>query len=494
MKKTVQFNSLFKKILLWYGIALLVFSIITGVLFGMSYARYSYDTYLTDMAKSIAKSINDHVENTGYPLGCKDPSEVKAYTNLISSASNLPEITVWLINKDKELMSLNHQSGKLEFDHLPTRYNKMMDYMFEGNNVHNDTYRKIWNKNMFGVGTPIMDSGGFVSGVVLVQTSYLMVGKALSTALLNLLFSLLAAAAVTLVIALFMSKIFTDPLQKIRTTALQLKEGNYQVHTDVHQPDELGQLAGVIDDLALRLEKAEEEQKGLEKMRQDFISGISHELRTPVTVMRASLEALCDGYVTEPEKVNQYHHTMLQDSIQLQRLVNDLLDLSRLQAVEFQMEKSVCSPCEILIDAVASATPLAEKNGISLEFNKLCEKCCQCKIWADYGRLRQLFSILIDNAIKYSETGGKITVTIDSGVVCTIKDEGCGIESNELPHIFERFYRGQSGYGNKKDGSGLGLAIATQIADHHGIEMSVESTTGAGSEFTLRLPEFDNTI
>lgn len=161
-------------------------------------------------------------------------------------------------------------------------------------------------------------------GVVLVQASYAVVLDALKTSMTNLAFSLLIAMAVTLLIAMVVFRFLTQPLEKIQKSARQLQEGNYDVRTDIHQEDELGRLAKSVDELALRLAKAKQERNRLDDIRSTFITNISHELRTPVTSMRASLEALCDGLVTEPEKVDQYHRAILKDSIQLHRLIHEI--------------------------------------------------------------------------------------------------------------------------------------------------------------------------
>ncbi|MPN49112.1 Signal transduction histidine-protein kinase BaeS [bioreactor metagenome] len=122
---------------------------------------------------------------------------------------------------------------------------------------------------------------------------------------------------------------FTKPLNRMKQTALLLAKGDYTAKTDIHQKDEIGELALNLDVLSDRLDAETRESEKLHQLRRDFVANISHELRTPVTVLRGSLEALCEEVVSDPEQVKNYHRQMLKESIYLQRLVNDLLDLSR---------------------------------------------------------------------------------------------------------------------------------------------------------------------
>lgn len=134
---------------------------------------------------------------------------------------------------------------------------------------------------------------------------------------------------------------FTKPLNKMRLVAEKMSEHDYTERCNIDQKDEIGQLAQTLDGLGERLLEADQASKKLEQLRRDFIANISHELRTPVTVIRGSLEALCDRIVTEPQEVEDYHRQMLAETLFLQRLINDLLDLSRLQNTDFRSKRNL---------------------------------------------------------------------------------------------------------------------------------------------------------
>jgi signal transduction histidine kinase len=263
----------------------------------------------------------------------------------------------------------------------------------------------------------------------------------------------------------------------MKNAALVLAEGNYSAKTGVQQNDEIGELAGAIDMLSERLLDARRESDRLDQMRRDFVANISHELKTPVTVIRGSLEALCDEVVTEPSQVKSYLAQMLGESLHLQRLINDLLDLGKVQNPDFRMEMQEIDLRDVLCDAVRSASQLAREKNVTIR--QSCDGPAP-RLIGDYGRLRQMFLIILDNAVKFSPAGEEVTVTLEGNAV-TVRDRGSGIAEEDLPHIFDRFYKTRSE--ENKSGSGLGLAIARQIADRHHIGLSAESRPHEGAAF-----------
>jgi signal transduction histidine kinase len=234
-----------------------------------------------------------------------------------------------------------------------------------------------------------------------------------------------------------------------------------------------------MDILSQRLSEAEEERKRVQKQRQDFITNISHELRTPVTVIRGSLEALSDGVVTDSEMINEYYKQILNESKSLERLINDLLELSRLQNVDFKIEMQELNICDVLKDSLRSASNLARQKNINIQYNSDKDVFLTK---GDYGRLRQMFLTVIDNAIKFSRENKSIYITLKDNQI-TIRDEGIGISEKDLPNIFDRYYSVKSD--ENKTGTGLGLTIAKQIALRHNIELFAESKLSEGTSFVF---------
>ncbi|MPM28304.1 Adaptive-response sensory-kinase SasA [bioreactor metagenome] len=350
--------------------------------------------------------------------------------------------------------------------------------MFSGATTFSESFSGLFDTPTLTVGTPIT-VGGQVVGAVLLHAPVEGIEGATGQGVRILGVSTLAALALAVLLSLFLAYTFTKPVNKMKAAALRLADGDYTVKTEVAVKDEIGELAAVIDVLSGRLWAAQQESARLEQLRRDFVANISHELKTPVTVIRGSLEALCDGVVTDRAQVDSYHRQMLLESLHLQRLITDLLDLSKLQNPDFVIEMQPLDLTEIVRDAVRSAERLAEEKDIKITQ----ELEGALPVTGDYGRLRQMFMIVLDNAVKFSPAGGLVEVT-QKGRTVSVTDHGAGISEDFLPHVFDRFYKVKSE--ENKSGSGLGLAIAKEIADRHGVSVSVESNEGQGTTFQFR--------
>ena len=190
--------------------------------------------------------------------------------------------------------------------------------------------------------------------------------------------------------------------------AIELAKGDYQIKTKVYQDDKIGQLAQNLDKLAKKLALSSEESAKLEKLRQDFIVNIFHELRTPVIVIRGSLEALRDGVIPD-ETVPEYYNTLFNESVHLQRLVNDLLELSRLQNIDFDIRKEPLNLADVLEEVRRSMENVAKKKNIKIRLNL---DIPGYAMDGDYVRLRQMLINLMDNAIKFSPEDSEILLRL----------------------------------------------------------------------------------
>lgn len=242
------------------------------------------------------------------------------------------------------------------------------------------------------------------------------------------------------------------------------------------------------DILRKKLEECERNADTEREISRNFVSGVAHELRTPVAVLRGSLEALCDGVVYEHDQVNEYHKQMLAESIYLQRLVTDLLEFSRLQSSGFRIEKEPVCISDVISDVCRSIRQIASAKNINIIRE---DEPLVYIISGDYARLRQMFIVILDNAVKFTDHGGTVTVREklleDGSLGIEIADTGCGIAEDQLDDIFVKFHRTVSG--QNRNGTGLGLAIAKEIALRHGSEIKVRSRVGEGTVFSFNFAE-----
>ncbi len=227
----------------------------------------------------------------------------------------------------------------------------------------------------------------------------------------------------------------------------------------------------------------------LEQTRREFVSNVSHEFRTPLTIIKGSVELLIDGAVTNPADVMQMYNRIENETVALEHLVRDLLDVSRFKAGKVQLSLSELDLNLLISETVDSLKLISSKKKIRLNVNTANIP----HIFADKDRIRQLIIIFVDNALKFTPSGGTVTVStqlVDEMVCMKIRDTGKGMAKEDIPYIFERFYKADKSRGGSKTGTGLGLSIASGIVDAHGGGITVESELGKGTEFSVMLPVF----
>ena len=253
--------------------------------------------------------------------------------------------------------------------------------------------------------------------------------------------------------------------------------------TIVPVTDEAGECTGVVG-----LFKDVTDLERLEKTRRDYVANVSHELRTPLTAVRGLLEPLSDGMITDEETKQRYYRIMLREVVRLSRLITDMLELSRLQSGTEHMELHAVNLTELLQDTRQNYLNEAAQRGINLKLEL--EEIPFAM--TDEDRVEQLLVILIDNAMHYTPEGGSITIraaeTAGERILVTVADTGCGIDPNDLPHVFERFFK--TDRSRKEGGTGLGLSIAKQIIDKLGENIYVESRPGEGTSFHFTLKNY----
>jgi len=269
------------------------------------------------------------------------------------------------------------------------------------------------------------------------------------------------------------------PIDELTRRARQISAHDLSQRLNLDQEDELGRMAATFDDMIGRLQEAFERQKR-------FTSDASHELRTPLTVMQAELGLA----LTRPRAAEDYRHTLLSMDEEVSRLsliVNDLLTLTRIDVDPVAIQHQPVVLNELLGGLARRVGMIAAERDIVVEVEGL----QLATITGDATRLRQLFTNLLDNAVTYTPDGGRVTVRLESardGARVTIGDTGIGIAAEHLPRIFERFYRTSEARAHHAHGTGLGLAISWSVVQAHQGEISVRSTPGQGTTFTVFLP------
>jgi two-component system phosphate regulon sensor histidine kinase PhoR len=228
----------------------------------------------------------------------------------------------------------------------------------------------------------------------------------------------------------------------------------------------------------------------LETMRRDFVANVSHELKTPITAVKGFVETLRGGAMAQPEEAERFLGIIDTQVDRLDAIIDDLLELSRIEKEsgggEIALEDSLLK--EIVHGAIQTCEPQAATKGIRVRIS--CDEGIRARV--NPALLERALVNLLDNAIKYSDSGKAVSVEVEesaSEITLRVRDEGCGIPSEHLPRLFERFYRVDKARSRKLGGTGLGLAIVKHIAQDHGGSVTVESEPEQGSTFTIHLPK-----
>jgi len=302
-------------------------------------------------------------------------------------------------------------------------------------------------------------------------------------ALSGLLITLMFAVPLTLIISgaggVFLARRVLNPIKKITDTAHTIGESDLSRRIDVHTNDELGRLSGTLNEMIERLEKAFERQR-------QFTGDASHELRTPLAVIEAE-STLALQRDRSSEEYKQSLSNVAREAEHMAAIIDQLLSLARADAGMEAYDFEELNLDEVIESVVSKTRGRCEEKKIALTT----QLQSGAKIKGGHAMLKLLFSNLLDNAIRYTQSGGSITVSLgkEAGKAnIEVKDTGIGIPAGDLPHIFERFYRVDKVRSRGEGGSGLGLSICRQIAEIHGGSIDVVSQAGRGSAFRVTLP------
>lgn len=283
------------------------------------------------------------------------------------------------------------------------------------------------------------------------------------------LFSLLLAFAA----GAYTSRRLTLPLSKAVQTARRIGEGHYnQLITDYSDTIEINELTSTINDLAVNMGKQEQ-------LRRRLTADVAHELRTPLATLQSHLEAMIDG-IWEPDasRLSSCH----EEIVRISRMVGDLEELARYESEKLTLMKEEFDLKDLVQSAVHNFEAEYANKGVSLKY-----KGENSLVLADPDKIMQVAVNLLSNALKYTPEGGMVEVAVEETGILKVKDNGTGIGTDDLPNIFERFYRADESRTRDTGGAGIGLAIAKAIVDAHGGRIEVSSKLGEGSQFTVYL-------
>ena len=297
------------------------------------------------------------------------------------------------------------------------------------------------------------------------------------------------ASGISVAFGYFFSGSIMQDLRELAAGAGRVSQGDFSARVEVQGRDEVARVSAAFNEMAEQLERMEAEKSALDEARRNLVAWASHDLRTPLASLRAMIDALADGVATNPDTTTRYLKQSQSEINRMSALINDLFDLAQLDAGHMPFAYEPASLSDLISDTLASYSARANAQSVTLSGSVSTEVD---PIWMAPDKISRVLHNLIDNALRYTPSGGSITVTAkpDGDMAhVSVQDTGTGISSEDLPYIFDRFYRGEKSRSRAGGGAGLGLDIARRLVQAHGGSMWVESKPGAGTTMHFTLPK-----
>jgi signal transduction histidine kinase len=319
-----------------------------------------------------------------------------------------------------------------------------------------------------------------IEGVILFLTPVSKLGSRINSIRL-LVFTLAGCVTLIGIVVIYLNaRRISRPVRQLEDAAMKLAMGDSPEDIEMNSQDEIGRLASTFNHMKNRLIETEQ-------IRRDFIANVSHDLRTPLTTIHGFTQGMLDGLV-KPEQNQKYLEIINKETLRLMRLTGDILELAKLEAGTIKMYKEYIDLKEVVEELCTGMRALAIEKSIGLSIN-----CLEgIRLYVDEDRFRQILSNVIDNAVKYTPEGGSVQVNVrEKGewIQIVVKDTGLGISSENLPHIFEKFYRADKARHTENLGTGLGLSIVKRLVELHGGKINVVSELGVGTEVVFKIPK-----
>ncbi|MDM5154520.1 HAMP domain-containing sensor histidine kinase [Bacillus sp. DX1.1] len=450
-----------RKISLYFMTVIILMLALFEVVFSFVIYRYYYNgivNHIESHAKTSTRFFSEY--NSIYLI------RLREYSGDIMESFQLEGAELQLIDRSGKVVQSSSGYKVNEKVKIPLT-------LLEGETYHQVTTRKDEQKQL-EVFSPLIHQGQTI-GILKYTTVLTTVNKTIIELILCTIIVGMVISGIVLLISRRLANMFVRPIESIIHASSQIAEGTLNKKIKEDYPGELGELAHSLNHMSEKIEKTEQ-------MKNEFISSISHELRTPLTGIKGWSETLKFVDSLTEEEVKQGMNIISGETDRLIDLVEELLDFSRLEANHLRLCKQQVQLHHILDESIWQLTPKAEKKQIEMISNLE-----EIEVLGDKSRLKQIFLNVIDNAIKYSNQYGKISICVtqkERKAIITVTDEGIGMAKEHIPFVMQSFYQINS----SSSGAGIGLAIVNKIVQLHEGSMHIESSEGVGTVIMIKLP------
>lgn len=383
---------------------------------------------------------------------------------------------ILIVDRARNLIPIGDETIEFTYDFTIEETLALLSQVVSGREIQERTQLASGNP-VFTVGVPYVQDGQ-VLGAVFIHTSEQSIEASYKDIFQETLRALLIALAIGAVLILIISQLITRPLRAMAAAADRFARGDFAQRVRVESCDEVGRLSVAFNHMADDLERLEQTRKG-------FVANVSHELRSPLTSIQGFINGILDGTVPEEER-GHYLGIVLEETRRLNKLISTLLDLSQIEGGQTTLAPSRFDINEMIYRVLFRQEGRINEKNMDVEVDFQSEKE---HVSADPDRVEQVLINLMDNAVKYGREGGVLRLSTrreGSAVSVTVGDDGQGIPEEDLPYVFDRFYKVDKAH-TTGDGTGLGLAIVKSIIDQHGQRITAESAPGEGTRFTFTL-------
>ena len=491
-----MFRTIFHKMISIFIVVLVLCFAISAVVFNISVSRYVVDqrTEVLDIyGERILSALEILLDSR------MDPNTSYIFKNLLDAVAANTSSIIWIADARGYLLAYSSIpevfAQKLQYSNGIFQLTNPKQYAIqETPNPKSEigTFYGLFDETQmqwltvkipFSYADIIID-GTPLQGNIIMHTPVPEIKKTGATILNLFLPAVFVSFLISFILMYILSKRITSPLKQMTLAAQKISSGDWQSKLTFSGNDEVAVLASSFNHMIVTLEN-------LEKMRRDFVANISHELRTPMTSINGFIEGILDGTIPQ-ERQKDYLNIVKEEVKRLQRLVNDMLDIARMEAGETKVNLAAFDICETMRLSVIHLQQMFEDKNINFRasFDKE-----SMHVTGDRDAIQRVIINLLHNAAKFTPENGEISVTvrdIKGKAEITISDSGEGISKEDLPYIFDRFHKADKSRSREKTSVGLGLYIVKNILKAHQEEIQVESEQGKGTTFSFHLRVAEN--
>ena len=468
-------KTVFSKLMIIFIVIILISTVLSALLISQSY-RESYIERAENEMIAVAKDVSNIAAYNYYGVISPD-----IFGNMVIKKALNNHDVIWVVDSNLNIWGAADPLGetKITKDEILKYYYNMLDKINQGNiSTNRSNSDNVFNAPVITVGMPVIINGN-IEGAVFVHKMLGDLNDSMVGMYRQILFAALMAIVVAVILIYFMAKSILKPLKQVTKATKQLARGNFDVRLAISSRDEIGDLADTFNSVAEDLGKYENTRRG-------FVANVSHELRSPLTSMQGLVQGILDGTIPRDQQEN-YLNVVLDETKRLNYLINDLLDLSQIESGKLAFELKNIDVNELIRRCLITFESKISAKDIEVEVEIKDEKQF---VSADENRIKQVMMNLIDNAVKFTPEGGTIkifTSETSASIFVNVNNSGAAIEAEDLPYVFERFYKADKSHTRTQEGTGLGLSIVKKILVGHGQNIWVKSTPKDGTTFTFTL-------